>query len=61
MQTLSKGIQMTEEEYRTLRNLQAKGFALLILSPEELQGVSPEAVERELTTLAWDVINVLKD
>ena len=52
---------MTEEEYRTLRTLQAKGFALLILSPEELQGVSPEAVERELTTLAWDVINVLKD
>ena len=52
---------MTEEEYRALRTLQAKGFALLVLSPEELQGVSPNLVERELTTLAWEVINVLKD
>jgi hypothetical protein len=38
----------------------ARGYAVVIFTPEELEGASPNRVQDRLIELAWDVISDLK-
>ena len=46
----------TPGQERALRNLINAGFAVVVFSPEELQGAKPRVVERHLNSVGHDLI-----
>lgn len=50
---------MNEEEETIIRGLRKKGFAVIIWTPEELCGVSPDTVETRCIELGHEVIECL--
>lgn len=44
-----------------LNELRNKGFAVVIFTPAELQGVAPDVVEEDMVIKGWDCINECKD
>jgi len=51
---------MTDEQQRIMRQLRNEGYAVIIWSPEELAGASPDRVQDRLIELGWDVIDALQ-
>ena len=45
----------------TIEELRAEGYAVIVWTPEELDGASPRRVEDRSIELGWDVIDVLKE
>lgn len=52
---------LTTDEIRQIRAIRAKGFAVIIWTPGELQGANPNRVQDRLIELGWDVIDTLKE
>lgn len=52
---------MTPEERAFMAELQSRGFAVIIWTPEELAGASRKHVENRSIELGWQVIEDLKD
>jgi len=52
---------ITPEETSALQSLRHKGYAVVILDPEELQGTNRRHVEDALVEQAWGIIDALKD
>jgi hypothetical protein len=52
---------MNDEQLKVLRELSDLGYAIVIITPEELDDASPSKVEDRLIELSWDIINDLKD
>ena len=53
--------ELTDDEVESFRRLRSRGFALVIFTPEELQGASLTHVEDRLVELGWEVIDSLKE
>ena len=51
---------LTEQEAETLHQLYMKGCAVVVFVPDELEGVSQEAVMDRMTETGWEVIETLK-
>lgn len=52
---------MTPEEIAAIQALRNRGFAVIVWTPEELAGASPNHVEDRSIELGWQVIEDLKD
>ena len=52
---------MTEQEYQTLRSLEAKGYVLAIFTPEEVQGVRAKYIEDAMVEAGFQAIECMKD
>lgn len=50
---------MTSEQLNVLKELVAEGHAVVVITPEELNGADPDLVEDRLIELSWDVIDTL--
>ena len=50
-----------EGDVKWLRNMRDRGFCVVCFTPEELDGVDPDAVEDVLVEYGWDVIHDLKE
>ena len=50
---------MTEAELEVIRNLRTRGFAVIVWTPEELNGADPTRFEDRSIELGWDVIDAL--
>jgi Lhr-like helicase len=46
---------------RTIESLIDNGYAVVLITPEELGKASPSKVEDRLIELSWDIIEVLND
>jgi len=47
---------MTPEQNQVLRDLRAAGYAIVVLTPEELRGARPSSIEDRLIELANDSV-----
>jgi hypothetical protein len=45
---------------KTLEELYNEGYAIVMFTPEELQGADSNSVEDRLVELGWEIINDLK-
>ena len=54
-------MELSEKDWESLSLFANKGYAIVLITPEELNGASPEKVENRLIELSWDIINDLKD
>lgn len=52
---------MTPEQYATISALRHEGYAIIVWTPEELDGADPGNVEDRSVELGWDIIAALKD
>jgi hypothetical protein len=52
---------LTKEETKMIQNLRARGFAVIVWTPEELEGVCPKHVQEESLELGWDIIEEHKE
>ncbi len=50
---------MSEAQLLVLRQLNDEGYAIVLITPEELNGAAPSKVEDRLIELSWDIINEL--
>jgi len=53
-------MELTQEEVEQIRGIKDKGFAVVIITPEELEGADSDKVEDRLVELSWEIINDLK-
>jgi hypothetical protein len=51
---------LTKEEHEFIRNLRSRGFAVIIWTPEELNGANPKYVQDGSIELGWEIINELQ-
>lgn len=51
---------MTQEQINVLRTIKNMGYAVVLFSPEELEGAESDRVEDSLIELGWDIISDLK-
>lgn len=51
---------MTTEEQQIVDSLRDQGYAVVIFTPDELDGASPDKVEDNLVSSGWEAIDVLK-
>jgi len=51
---------LTNEEQEFIRNLRSRGFAVIIWTPEELNGANPKHVQAGSIELGWDIIKELQ-
>jgi hypothetical protein len=49
-------MELINQEIEILRQLKDKGFAVVIITPEELKGANADDVEDRLIELSWDII-----
>jgi len=52
---------MTDEELDAVQKLREQGYAVIVWTPEELEGAPARKVEDRSIELGWDVIDVLKE
>jgi len=50
---------LSDEERQMIEALRDRGFAVVVFTPEELQGAESGRVEDRLVELGWDVIETL--
>lgn len=50
---------MNKTEIKALQGLKNKGYAIVVITPEELKSVSPDKVEDRLIETSWEVIEWL--
>jgi hypothetical protein len=50
---------MNDLEINVLKSLKSRGFAVIIIEPDELKNASADKVEDRLIELSWDIINDL--
>lgn len=48
-------------EVKFLRELRIRGYAVVVFTPDELEGASQDQVEERMIESGWDVIQLLKD
>lgn len=58
---MTASTQLTETELAFLRDLQRRGFAIVVFTPDELGDAIPESVESIMIERAWDFINPTGD
>jgi hypothetical protein len=51
---------MTQEQINVLLTLKNQGYAVVLFSPEELEGAESDRVADRLVELGWDIISDLK-
>ena len=51
---------MTAEQQRIIRELMNEGYAVIVWSPEELEGASAKHVQDRSIEVGWDIIAALK-
>lgn len=51
---------MNKEQIKVLRELKNEGYAIVVITPEELETANPDKVEDRLVELSWDIIGDLK-
>ena len=49
---------MTKDQIAVLQDLAAEGYAVVVFTPEELQGVSPSKLEDAMIGYGWEVIAI---
>lgn len=49
-----------ESEQKILNNLADKGYAVVVFTPQELEGVRAKYVEDRMVEVGWEVIETLK-
>lgn len=49
-----------ESEQKVLNDLAHKGYAVVVFTPQELEGVRPKYVEDRMVEVGWEVIETLK-
>lgn len=52
---------MKENEIQMLRELRVRGYAVVVFTPDELEGASQDQVEDLMIQRGWDAIEDLKD
>ena len=52
---------LTKTERKTIEDIRARGFAVIIWNPKELENVSPSYMEERSVELGWEVIETLRD
>jgi hypothetical protein len=52
---------MTKTEIEIIRGLKSKGYAVVLITPEELKGANPDDVEDNLISESWEIIECLLD
>lgn len=52
---------MTKTELEIIRGLKSRGYAIVLITPEELKGVNPDKVEDNLIAESWEIIECLQD
>jgi hypothetical protein len=52
---------MTQEELGAVQKLREQGYAVIVWTPEELEGAPPRKVEDRSIELGWEVIDALKE
>ena len=58
---MSDVIDLSGVAISALKDLRNYGYAVVIFTPEELNGAKPGKVEDRLVELGWDVIDCLGD
>ena len=49
---------MTKDQIAVLQDLAAEGYAVVVFTPEELQGTDPDKLEDVMTSYGWEVIEM---
>jgi hypothetical protein len=52
---------MKESQMNALNELRDGGYAVVVFSPEELEGAPPVKLQDQLAEYGWDVIEDLKE
>ena len=52
---------LNEKEVKFLKELSVRGYAVVVFTPDELEGASQEQVEERMIERGWDAIEDLKD
>ena len=52
---------LTENDKNMIENLRDRGFAVVVYSPDELEGVDPDTLESDLVTFGNHTLEVLSD
>jgi hypothetical protein len=55
-ETMNEDIKWTQEELATIQALRYKGYAIIIWTPDELQGVDPDIIQDASISFGWDKI-----
>jgi hypothetical protein len=51
---------MTKDQEKAIEALRDEGYAIIVWTPEELNGVSSVRVEDRSTELGWEIIDDLR-
>jgi hypothetical protein len=51
---------MTDEQQRVIRELRNEGCAVIVWTPEELEGASAKHVQDRSIEVGWSIIDALK-
>lgn len=51
---------ITDAEHEALKSLHNRGYAVVVFTPEELNGVESKRVEERMIETGWDVISWLE-
>lgn len=49
---------MTKDQIAVLQDLAAEGYAVVVFTPDELQGVKPDKLVSAMVSYGWDVIDM---
>ena len=52
---------LKQHEVEFLRELRVRGYAVVVFTPNELEGASQDQVEERMIERGWDAIEDLKD
>lgn len=52
---------MNKAELKALQGLKNKGYAIVVITPEELKGANADDVEDNLISESWAIIDCLLD
>jgi len=50
---------MTKEQMKVINDLRHEGYAIVIWTPDELEGASAKRLEERSIELGWDIISDL--
>ena len=51
---------LTQKEIELIREIRGRGYAVVLITPDELKGASADHVEDRLIEISWDVIDALR-
>jgi len=51
----------SDEAFKAIRTLTEQGYAVVVITPEELKNAPAGKVEDRLIELSWDIIDCLQD